>query len=396
MEGRIQAFDYLQLHDPEFAIETARELQNDSDPELAAAAAARLGALGDQAATERFDRLLASFVDGPAEKRESAAHLVGLSLRDGASAAVLSDLLEDAEPTVVRAAIQSAGQLTRDEDLPVLIRLLGSRRYSAASRTAVSAYGDRAVPELGIIMRADGAGIHLQRQAARALGIIGGYKASQVLLAYLRRQRQTARTEALRSLSRIRDREPEVEFHRDVVSLLSHAALKRYFEATAEAESIEGSAPGPASRFLEQAVQERRDRTLNEVFELLSLLYPPREIRDARYRIFSGQPEQRANALEYLDSLLIGDGLRPLLLEALEQDQQGVMRSGARLFGFAAAPYPSVLRALLNSSDSWLQACACGAAVESNCTECKPRIEQLTQHPNPVLREAAVAAAASL
>jgi hypothetical protein len=84
-----------------------------------------------------------------------------------------------------------------------------------------------------------------------------------------------------------------------------------------------------------------------------------------------------------------------VLLPAVEeQTNRGILEAGRRLFQLDPVPYSSVLRRLLDTSDVWLQVCACHAAAESRQTACHAKITELTRHADPLLRETALAASA--
>lgn len=394
-DSRQQAFEYFDRQDTVAARSAEEELLEQEDSELAAMAAARLLTRGDHPpdADEVFRRVIFELVGADAALQVIAAKLLGMAPTDPDRAALLTQLLDSPEPAVAKAAIRSMGRLGREEDLPTLTRLLGQPAHSAETRQAVTAYGAQAIAPLAAILRDDSASPYLQRQAAKVLGAIGGRGSVQCLLAYLRRRHEAARADVLRALRRIRDRDPDQEFHPDVVDLLLVSALRRFYQTAVFAESVRSQGQGVGARFLAQALRERRDRWLDEAFVLLEFVLPQREMRDARYRIRSGQRALRANALEFLDSRLLGMRIRPMLLPAVEEvDPQRVLQSAKQLFEIEAAPYPSVLRSLLDLSDAWLQACACQTAAESLQRECKPRIIQLASHPDPLLRETALAA----
>lgn len=395
----LQAFDYLDSHDPVFARETEEAVQSEPDVLRGALAAARLmrrpGHSSDIAAA--FHSAVTAFADGDGAHQVRAAQLLGEAPVDHTASALLSRLLMSPTPEVVQAAISTTGALRRSDDLPYLVQLLGERAHATAVRHAVAAYGDRAVAALGAVLRDDDEDSFRQRQSARVLGIIGSRQSSQPLLAYLRRSREVARPEVLRALTRIRTETPHHQFSTEVVELLLRSALRRFYQTASVSSGVKGSVTGPAGRFLLQAVRERQSRWLDEVFVLLELIYPQREIKDAYYRIQSGRSDLRANALEFLDSRLVGSAIRPLLLPAIEERQSlAVLNAGRRLFELDEVPYPSVLRGLLENSDVWLQVCACHAAAESKLVDCKPKISQLTRHRDPLLRETATAASARL
>lgn len=395
---RQTAFEYLDDQDPLQARETQRALLAEPDRSLAAMAAARLirSSAPEPEAAALFEDVVATLSQGEPQEQVQAARLLGMVPNIVRLSTRLSALLDSEHPAVVRAAIESTGILGREEDLPRLIRLLSERHYGSVGRRAVAAYGELAIPALSVILRDDGAPQHLQRQAARVLGSIGGRQAGLVLFAYLRRSHEAARPDVLRALSRIREKQPGLGFNKEIVNLLLRSALQRFYQAAALREGVRGN-EGPAIQFLAQTLLERQNRWLDEAFVLLGFVFPQREMRDARYRIRSGQRDLRSNALEFLDSRLIGHDIRPLLLPAIEeQDSRRILQAAKSLFDLDPAPYPSVLRRLLDDTDSWLQACACHAAAEMGQTNCKPRIIQLTRHPDLLLRETALAASARL
>lgn len=395
----LRALDYLDSHDPAFAQETEEAMLAEPDVLRKALAATRLMRIPGHSAdvAEPFHDAVVAFGDGDVEDQVRAAQLLREASIGHAASVLLSRLLTSQAPEVVQAAIATTGVLRRSDDLPYLVQLLAEREHATAVRHAVAAYGDRAVDVLGAILRDDDEDPFRQRQSARVLGSIGSRQSSQPLLAYLRRSREVARPEVLRALTRIRTGAPHHRFNTEVVQLLLRSALRRFYQAASACAGMNDSVAGPASRFLLRAVRERQDRWLDEVFVLLGLIYPQREIKDAYYRIRSGRPDLRANALEFLDSSLVGSPIRPLLLPAIEERRSlAVLRAGRRLFELDEVPYPSVLRGLLENSDVWLQVCACHAAAESNLVDCKPKISQLAQHRNPLLRETAAAASARL
>jgi hypothetical protein len=190
----------------------------------------------------------------------------------------------------------------------------------------------------------------------------------------------------------MRARNDPPTFDRDVAVLLTEAAFKRYYDAVYELAAIE-SRDGPASAFLTRALVERRDRALDEAFVLLSLIYPQKEILDAHFRIRSGRADLHANAVEFLDSRLLGSPLRPLLMPILEQSSvPRLLEAGRQLFHLSPLPYANVMRRLLAEPDPWLQACACTVVAERGLRDLEGPVSALVSHPDAVVRESAEAA----
>ena len=396
VEQRWKALEYLRGRADRRIRAEIVSLLDSPDPELAAVSAAWLlrEAPDEQAgrAREALGDYLTSAARGSPQARAAAARLMGLAPPDPERQGRLAEFLADDDPATVRAALASAAALQPWDMVERLIALLEDSSYASEARRALAAFGPSILERLSEPLRNASASARSQQQVARVLGMIGGREAARFLLAYLRRPQQAARLDALRALSRMRSRHEPQEFDRNVVNLLVEAALKRYYEAAYELAALDGGG-GAASLFLGRAMGERRDRALDEAFALLSLVYPQKEIRDAHFRIHSGRSDLYSNAVEFLDSRLLGSPLRPLLLPILEQSSRGgVLEAGRQLFHLAPLPYSNVMRRLLTEPDPWLQACACGVAAERELHALEGPISALTSHPEPVVRESAEAA----
>jgi len=383
------ALDYLLDEERDVGVgDELREMLSDADPIPAAIVAARLD---DEKTLSKF---FETAPGGPEELRAAAAWLIGRSEADACRQAGLSPYLSDDDAAVVLAALESAARLRAEEHVPRLLELLGEHRFSSAARRALAAYGPEIAVQVAEPLRDPSASTHQRRQAARALGAVGGAEAVRALLGYLRRSDAAALADVLRALTRIRTQSSgaNAEFDRPSVELLLDRALRRHYQAAFWREGLEGR-EGGASDFVRRAAEERAARALEEAFTLLALLFPAKEIRDAQLRIASGREDLRANAVEFLDSRLLGLQARAALLPALEASgRRQRLQSGVELFGLERLSYVGVLRQLLETGDPWLQSCACAAAAEQGETSLRGPIGALGMGDSDLLRETARAA----
>ncbi|MBI1355951.1 MAG: hypothetical protein GC160_16545 [Acidobacteria bacterium] len=404
IDERWRALEYLERQAPEqLAAELRQSLtaggeQPEATP-LAATEAAWALAHESGELHEAAKKLLRAYVEtalkGSDAERADAARLLGRAGSPAEANGHFSALLSDPSPQVVLAALECAGRLKPWSQAQRIIDLLEDRRFAPAARRALAAFGKPILEKLSDALRDSGASATRQRQAARAIGMIGGREASRYLLAYLRRPQQAAREEVLRALNRLRESDQTLLFDRDIVQRLIQAALGRFYQLGALRQGVETSREGAA--FLRRSLSERMLRAREEALILLGLIYPVREIRDARSRLASGRPDLQSNAVEFLDSRLLGNPLRPMLLPALEEsDDNRLLAVGAQLFDLETLPYPTVMRRLLENPDAWLRACSCYAIAEAGVTALAPRVAALEADPDPILREAAAAAGARL
>ena len=136
-------------------------------------------------------------------------------------------------------------------------------------------------------------------------------------------------------------------------------------------------------------------RARDEALILLELIYPSREMRDAR----SAWPAADPSCGRTPSSSSIRACWEPCAPSAAGvggHDERRLLHAGSQLFQLEPLTYPTVMRRLLDNPDPWLRACACHAVAEAGVTALTPRVAALEQDPDPILREIAAAAAAKL
>ncbi|MEX2300023.1 MAG: hypothetical protein WD733_03745, partial [Bryobacterales bacterium] len=394
-DARWQALEYIEEQGSLGAINSLEGLLESPDRELAATVAARLlhhpgAARGKPAGV--FRSYVEWAADAGTAERATAARLIGLAPPSEELVAYLSRSLRDSAPEVARAALQSAARLRPRHEIDFIIQRLGERQFRREAREALVAFREFALPRLNEAARS---GVHtpgVRREVFRVMGAIGGQQAADLLISHVERSNRVVLYEVLRVLYRIRRREPEVRFDRQIVTDLLIAELRDLYQEAVFLAGIPDRRPAEGLNFLRRALRERLDRRRDEAFHLLALVYPHREILDARHWVFSGRPDLRSNALEFLDSR-VSNPVRQMLLPALEgHSARRLLEVGGELFGLTEIPYPSVLHRLLDWPDVWLQSCASYVVGEARIVELQTQLEPLTRDADPILSETAVRA----
>jgi AAA family ATP:ADP antiporter len=107
------------------------------------------------------------------------------------------------------------------------------------------------------------------------------------------------RPEAVRELYRRRAYLSDLEFAEEKIERILKSEIKAYRKRAKQAK--------------EAAITAESQQSLERVFRLLGLLYPPADIYYAYHAITSGSTHMRANALEFLDNVLHPDIKRSLI-----------------------------------------------------------------------------------
>jgi len=276
---------------------------------------ATLGALAS--ANGRMPQIQPSFLEeqraaariGSVEAKLELALALGVARPTNALDELLP-LARDPNPRVARAAVRSAGALTGSAVLPLLIDALGRPVTRAPAREALAARGRAAEPALIAALLDERVPVVVRRNIPSVLARIPDPEVATALLEAILAPEtdQLLDDRALLALGKLRTRNPELRFDRDLVI----AALEREVAATQvyqraernlRALSRQTSFTAMFATTLQQAAADRRAG----VFRLVALLYPPTEVASCFSALVSGDRARSTNALEWLEQTISRD-----------------------------------------------------------------------------------------
>jgi AAA family ATP:ADP antiporter len=227
------------------------------------------------------------------------------------------------------------------------------------------------------------------------LGLIVHQRSVDVLIGALRQQNPAIRAPVLKALNRLRESNPGLNYADSFVTDQIHQEARYYFELNAAlAPFRDQQRPPSAASLLARTIEERLRQTLERLFRLLGLRYPPTEIYSAYLAVNRRHAEQFSAALEFLDSVLERD-LKRILLPLLDAPEH-VLEIGRHLFGIEPKTPEQAVRELIHSGDPWLVACAVAAAGELRLYRLAPEIQHAGENTGPDVAEVARSVAALL
>ena len=299
---------------------------------------------------------------------------LAVSARGDQDTDVLHRLLEDQDPGVLEAAFRAAGSLQNREYVPAMVRRLADPKLRGAAIQALSAYGEKIVGTLGDLLHDEQVGLSIRRQIPRVLRLIPSQRAVDILLGFISHPNLALRAVVLRSLNRLRESAPNLDFGAKSVTEQLASEARYYFELSAALEAFrEPGQPRTPAGLLLSTIEDRLKGTLERLFRLLGLRYPPRQVYAAFLAVRSGQRDEHAAALEFLDSVLDRD-LKRILVPILD-DPAMLAQRGRDLFGIQTKDAETAVRELLSSGDEWLVSCAIATAAQLRLTKLAPDIQ---------------------
>ena len=395
LEVRGEAIHYICQEQDSYSLEKISHFLHESEYAVVGAAIqsmAKYRIPGNEMIDEEFIRRA---LQQQGEQREPAriavACALGILPADSSLQRYLPSLLEDPSREVVRNAIHSAGRLGIPEILPSLLRMLAEPRLRGDAREALVNYGADIIPILADRLKNPSEPVAVRANILKILALLGTQEALDVLIRNLQQTDQYLSYRVVKALNKMRVAHPDLSFRHEVIDDLILEELRTYYQFAVALHALEiNRAPdNGVLKLLHRTLEEHLDQKLEQVFRLLGLRYPPRDMLVAYNGIRSNQTALRANAVEFLDNLLQPDFKR-LLLPILETPSLSIFAGKAnRVISFPEQSNNAYLRYLIQGRDAWLKTIAIYAVGSFKLAELAPLIRQALDVGDPFMSQTA-------
>lgn len=366
----------------------AREYLDSENPAVARGAVKALVGWPEMASDlitrEWLDRAAS---DSRPARRALAAAAIGVRGDHGTEA--LYQLLNDSDTRVAAAACRAAGTLGNRAYFYPLVQRLSNPHLRGAVIEALARFGPNVCGALGDILLDLTVPLSVRRHVPRVLKLIPHQRSVDVLLAAVGHKDLALRAAVLKALNHLREDGKGLNFENTFVTEQIYREARYYSELAAALEPLRRRVAGPrtAGDLLVRTLEERLQHTLERVFRLLGLRYPPKEIYSSYLALSRRRGEEATAALEFLDNVLDRQ-LKKVLLPLLDAPEHLAERA-RDLFQVGFPDAESALAELLRSRDPWLTACAMAAAGELQFRKLAPAIAEAAESAEPEVSEVA-------
>ena len=261
------------------------------------------------------------------------------------------------------AACRAAGELRNRACVNTIVQKLADAGLRGTAIEALIAYGGSIVGFLGDVLADESVSPAIRRQIPRILKQLPEQGSVDVLLKSIAEQDLSVRLAVLKALSSMREMAPHLNYGDIFVTEQILLEARHYYSLYAALEPLRDQQTSrTAAGLLHRSIEERLRQTLERLFRLLGLHYPPIEMHSAWLAVSHRRKEQFLAALEFLDTVL-EPRLKRVLLPMLDSSEH-ITERGRDLFGVEVRDAESAVRDLLNAGDPWLKECALAAAAE--------------------------------
>ncbi|MCJ7565346.1 MAG: MFS transporter [Candidatus Aminicenantes bacterium] len=241
------------------------------------------------------------------------AKALGMMTSDSPLVQNLGRLLKHDSPEVVRYALESAGRQKKREFVPHVVPHLGRPATQQAAGQALLEYGDKIGGTLKDYLSDPKEDVKLRKAIPDILARMGTQRATDLLVRELKKRDSDVQGEVIEALTKIRSQSPFLRFsERDIDSEVFMAVKKACILVlelfSAQKENKKAVLAGELENILA--------RTLKQIFELASLVYPHEDVMRAYQNYREGTKRSVDYALELLENMLkkdIKEALLPLL-----------------------------------------------------------------------------------
>ena len=270
----------------------------------------------------------------------------------------LVQLLRDRHVDVRTAALEAAGKVKHVKLVPRLLEHLLEPHTGPVAYAALTQFGVEAIPVLEQAFTSAEQPEAMRCRIAQLCGCIGGDTALTMLKRHLDVADQAVYSHVLSALTRCTYTASEAE-RPQIEAAITAEVEAAAWALTASADLGADPATAVLRRALTREVQTHQEHLLG----LLSFVYDASPILHARRHLTSPHPEQRANALEMLDTLL-SQPLKSLVFPVLDDlDTDERRRRLAALFPQPRLELTARLGDILNGPSRWVTAWTRACAV---------------------------------
>jgi len=264
----------------------------------------------------------------PNKKKELHMHILKVI---GASCATgyfsyLQNAFTNKNEEIVTKAIEAAGITGHPQFISVLVNFLNNSAFFNTAQTALANYSSQVFPVFYKLIRDEKISVELVRKLPVIAQKVNSQKSIEFLFFLLNYEDYMVHLESLKALNNIKLNFPHLYFDKKLVMSRiveetdlyqnSLVVLNSKFVIGKEDQSAINSI-SEARKSLIDILGRRLDGSLERIFRLLELRYPPEDILSVYKGIQSDKDDLRMNAVEFLDNLLEAR-LKKMLIPVLE------------------------------------------------------------------------------
>ncbi len=298
-------------------------------------------------------------------------------------------------PEVVKAAIKAAGISAHPMFFKELLNFVNQVEFRSYAINAIKGYQTSVIALLVDAINKPQSSFTIKENIPEILAGLESPKAKTALIKLLKNKNLAIRLKAAKALYQLKEKNPKLKFQKRKIVRLILTECNLYYQALSamylqkkiaksfDVKKLEDEETEEliARNSLIEILAEHLGYALEQIFTLLGMRYPQKDIEIAYKGIKSEQEEVRANALEFLDNLLQKD-LRQTLLPLVEHVNIGQLEPLQKTI---PSEY-ECFKNLLSGQDLQVKLAVLNVIQHTQDKKFKPLVKDLDKHANKKIR----------
>lgn len=250
---------------------------------------------------------------------------------------IMAKYLMAEDDEVVEAALEAVAQIRDPRFVPYITSLLHRKPVRRQAGEALLAYGEEIIPKLKQMVEAQEMAFHDTLFVPEILQRFGTPEAIGVLVDFIDNAEYSVSIKAIEALRKARSEDPELQIDRELIVRKILEESRIYLNLLSflhtQVTEHEKDPKTPRTQRVREAreglitiLEHRVDGHLDRIFKLLGIHYFEEEVEPILQLAVTGDENQRANAIEFIDNIL-ESRLRHTLLPIIDSASQGVSYS---------------------------------------------------------------------
>ncbi|KAA3606496.1 MAG: hypothetical protein DWQ06_01245 [Calditrichaeota bacterium] len=271
---------------------------------------------------QKFETLLDPSSNEAISGQLEIAKIIGDIDKDSPLFRLIPNFLNNPNLEVARKALENVGKSRNTDLIPILIEKLSNVKLRKEAAKALSEYGDEVIDILLKYLNDTNSSITLRRNIPFVLRRFETQEAVDKVLKNLGQSDSLVEYRLIKAVNKIKAKKPEIIFDNKLVEEAIIEKAEKYYKLLVLEKGIKLLPSSyKAKAITKKAVIEKQDLTFEEIFRLLGLKFDLLRMRSTFSGLKSKDKRIRANALEFIDTFLTGQKIKPIIFPIFLGDE---------------------------------------------------------------------------
>lgn len=250
------------------------------------------------------------------------AKIIGEIDKDSPLFDFIPNFLDNPNIEVTKIALENVGKSKNKDLLPILIKKLADTNLRKQAAKSISEYGNEVIEVLIKFLNDKDSSISLKRNIPFVLQRFQSQEAVDKILENVGHSDSLVDYRLIKALNKIKNKNPDLNFTPKLIEKAIIQKAERFYKLLVLEKGVRLLPRNyQAKGIIQKAIVEKQDLIFEEIFRLLGLKYDLLRMRSTFSGLKSSDKRIKANALEFIDTFLSGQKIKPYIFPIFLGDE---------------------------------------------------------------------------